>query len=143
MKRIDIIYDAHPYSVAAAISRFASSLDGLFRGVLADPAFARIVDRDLMDGQHRNPTADPTYFTTTFFHHPDELRAEVRESGLRVEALLAVEGPGWLLPQDATDWNASDPEDPLRVLLRRVESEPSLLGASAHLLAVGRREEDR
>jgi ubiquinone/menaquinone biosynthesis C-methylase UbiE len=128
--------------LAAAISRFASFLYGVFRGVLGDPAFARIVEGDLKDGQHRNPTSDPSYFTTTFFHHPEELRAEVGEAGLGVEALLAVEGPGWLLWDDVRDWSLWDPEDPLRVWLRRVESEPSLLGASAHFLAVGRREEE-
>jgi ubiquinone/menaquinone biosynthesis C-methylase UbiE len=39
--------------VAAAISRFASMMDGLLRGSLDDPAFGAIVDRDLRDGQHR------------------------------------------------------------------------------------------
>lgn len=30
-----------------------------------------------MDGQHRNPTGRPKYFMDTFFHHPDELEAEI------------------------------------------------------------------
>jgi ubiquinone/menaquinone biosynthesis C-methylase UbiE len=41
---------------AAAISRFASTMDGLLRGHLDDPAFEAIVERDLRDGQHRNPS---------------------------------------------------------------------------------------
>jgi hypothetical protein len=44
---------------AAAISRFASLLDGLVSGWLGDPAFDAIVDRDLAEGQHRNPTSRP------------------------------------------------------------------------------------
>src|SRR5204862_445674 len=72
---------------AAAISRFASALDGLVRGFLHDEQFVRIVERDLKDGQHRNPTEHPAYFTTAFFHHPDELRAEVEEAGFRLELL--------------------------------------------------------
>jgi ubiquinone/menaquinone biosynthesis C-methylase UbiE len=125
--------------LAIAISRFASLMDGLFRGFVRDPAFARIVERDLTDGQHRNPSDNPDWFTTAFFHHPEELAAEVRESGLELEAVLAVEGPGWLLKHAADDLR--DPALPpaLSGMLRRIEGEPSLLGASAHLMAVARR----
>jgi hypothetical protein len=41
---------------AAAISRFVSLLDGLVNGWLGAPSFDAIVERDLADGQHRNPT---------------------------------------------------------------------------------------
>ena len=43
----------------AAISRFASVLDGLFSGFLDDPHFAKIAKQDLVDGQHKNPTDHP------------------------------------------------------------------------------------
>jgi ubiquinone/menaquinone biosynthesis C-methylase UbiE len=123
--------------VAAGVSRFASLLSGLYDGFLADPAFRAIVERDLVDGQHRNPTAHD-YFTTTFFHHPDELRAEVAEAGFSVDALLGVEGPGWALPDLPARW--ADPQRRAEILAaaRVVESEPSLLGLHAHVLAVGR-----
>jgi ubiquinone/menaquinone biosynthesis C-methylase UbiE len=125
--------------LAAGISRFASMLDGLVRDFLEDPRFAAIAARDLADGQHRNPTGEPAYFTTAFFHRPEDLRAEVQDAGLRHEAMLAVEGPGWLLQDLDARW-----KDPVRreILLRTVraiEREESLLGASAHLLAVARR----
>jgi len=42
--------------IAAAISRFASTLDGLRGDYLEDPAFASVVAQDLSDGRHRNPT---------------------------------------------------------------------------------------
>ena len=60
--------------VAAAISRFASTLDGLLRGYLDEPGFEAIVERDVRDGQHRNPTGRPEWFTTAFFHLPEESR---------------------------------------------------------------------
>ena len=56
--------------LAAAISRFASTLDGLRLGLLDDPVFARLAEQDLRDGQHRNPTEEPRYFTTAYFHRP-------------------------------------------------------------------------
>jgi SAM-dependent methyltransferase len=124
---------------AAAISRFASTYDGLLRGFLEDPTFEEIVERDVREGQHRNPTGRPEWFTTAYFHLPEELRDEAIEAGLNVEALAGIEGPAWVLP-DLDSWL----EDPLRrsrllEAIRRVESEPSLLGASAHILVVGRR----
>lgn len=60
--------------VAAAISRFSSLLDGLRFEWLADEAFAAIVAQDLATGQHRNPdpVGRPEWFTTAWFHRPDE-----------------------------------------------------------------------
>jgi ubiquinone/menaquinone biosynthesis C-methylase UbiE len=122
---------------AAAISRFASLLDGLRGSVFGDEAFVRIVERDLTDGQHRNDTDNPHYFTTAFFHHPGELSAEVTEAGFALTGLYAVEGPGALLPDFDGVWENPQSRERLLELLRRVESEPALLGASPHLLAVG------
>jgi SAM-dependent methyltransferase len=123
-------------AVAAAISRFASTCDGLLRGYLDEPGFEAMVERVLRDGQHRNPTGRPEWFTTAYFHLPEELGQEVTEAGLRLQAVLAVEGPAWMLAD--IQERLADPARRERVLaaIRRVETEPSLLGASAHLLAV-------
>jgi ubiquinone/menaquinone biosynthesis C-methylase UbiE len=123
---------------AAAISRFASTYDGLLRGFLEDPGFEEIVERDVREGQHRNPTGRLKWFTSAYFHHPEELRDEVIKAGFVVETLVGIEGPGWVLP-DLDSW-LKDPPRRSRLLeaVRRVEKEPSLLGASAHILLVGR-----
>jgi SAM-dependent methyltransferase len=125
--------------LAAAISRFASALDGLCRGFLKDPQFAEIVRRDLTDGQHRNPTGRPEYFMDTFFHHPDELRGEVAEAGFAAARVYGVEGPGWLVPEFDAWWENGEHRDRLLQLARVLEAEPSLSGASAHLVAVAAR----
>jgi SAM-dependent methyltransferase len=124
---------------AAAISRFASTIDGLFNGYLADDEFGAIVERDVREGQHRNPTGRLGWFTTAYFHLPGELRGEAREAGLAVVGLFGVEGPAWNMP-DLDAW-LEDPRRRAKLMaaLRRVETEPDLLGASAHLLLVGRR----
>jgi ubiquinone/menaquinone biosynthesis C-methylase UbiE len=125
--------------IAAAISRFASTLDGLRGGYLEDPAFAAVADGDRRDGRHRNPTGDPAYFTTAYFHRPEDLTAELSAAGLAHEATLAVEGAGWLL----ADLNARLADERRRAVLlaalAALEAEPTLLGVSAHLLAVARR----
>jgi ubiquinone/menaquinone biosynthesis C-methylase UbiE len=125
--------------VAAAISRFASALYGLRGRYLDDPAFAAVALRNLADGQHRNPAGHPTYFTTAFFHHPDELRQEVTDAGLTGVQLLAVGGPTWLLQDFDAHWDDPGRRERLLDVVRRVEADPSLLGASAHLLAVARK----
>ncbi|HET6326921.1 MAG TPA: class I SAM-dependent methyltransferase [Planctomycetaceae bacterium] len=123
---------------AGAISRFASLLDGLTRNFVDDPAFLPILTEDLETGQHRNPEHHPDYFTTTFFHHPDELAEEVAEAGFVLDSLLPVEGSAWLLPNLAERLRDSAKRMQLMDLLRAVEEEPSLIGVSAHFLAVAR-----
>jgi SAM-dependent methyltransferase len=76
------------YIFAAAISRFASLFDGLARGFLFDPAFRMIVEQDLQDGQHRNPSGAPHWFTTAYFHHPDDLREEAEAAGVEIVTIL-------------------------------------------------------
>jgi ubiquinone/menaquinone biosynthesis C-methylase UbiE len=125
--------------VAAAISRFASTIDGLLRGFLLDPEFEAIVERDVREGQHRNPTERAEWFTTAHFHLPGELRGEVKEAGFTVEALVGTEGPAWAVP-DLDAWlEVPRRRVTLLAAIERVEAEPSLIGASAHLLVVGRR----
>jgi len=123
---------------ATAISRFASLIDGLRSGWLGDPIFRAIVDRDLAEGQHRNPTDRPEWFTTAYFHHPAELSNEAEEADLAPDGLFGIEGPGWLLP-DLWD----DPRNRLAILdvARAAEEEPTLLGVSAHLLLIAHRAE--
>jgi hypothetical protein len=123
--------------VVAAISRYASALDGLARQLAGDPAFVRMRDQDLRDGQHRNATMRPDYFTTSYFHKPEDLRTELETAGFHDVCVFGVEGPGWIVSDFEDRWA----DDALRAdilnVARAVESEPSILGASAHLLAVG------
>ncbi len=120
--------------IAVAISRFASLLDGLKRHILGDQQFAARVAEDLRSGQHRNVAGGgrPEWFTTAYFHRPDELRAEAVEGGLSEPRLFAIEGPAWMV---------EDPDELATQLdsARAVESEPSLLSASAHILAATHR----
>lgn len=120
----------------AAISRFASILDGMVNGYLSDPRFSAIVDEDLREGIHRNLTGNIEYFTTAYFHHPDELTAELVDAGFVVDALYGIEGPGWLRSEL---WEEPGGREAILRVARAVESEPTMIGVSAHLLAVGHR----
>jgi SAM-dependent methyltransferase len=125
--------------LAAGISRWASALDGLARELLRDPDFAPIVERDLRDGHHQNPTARLDYFTTAFFHRPEDLRAEVGDAGMDVEGLYGIEGPAWMLPDLDDRWHDPARREIILQVARALESEPSMIGCSAHLMVVGRK----
>ncbi len=122
--------------IAVGISRFASLLDGLKRGTLDDAVFRPIVERDLDSGQHRNPEVRtrPEFFTTAYLHRPEDLRDEAEAAGLVDVSLFAVEGPSWIV---------EDPADLDNQLFaaRAVESEPSLMGATSHVMVIGHRAE--
>jgi hypothetical protein len=101
---------------------------------LLSPDFEETVARELPHGRHDQPPHRE--FTTAYFHLSDDLAAEVRAAGFELTTLVGIEGPAAFLP-DTDAWL----DDPARraVLLRalaRIEAEPSLLGASPHLLAV-------
>ena len=126
---------------AAAISRFASLLDGLDKGFIFDEAGAQMVEEDLATGQHRNPLDNPAWFTTAYFHRPEDLGRECLEVNLDVLAVIGVEGPAGWLPHLAELWDIPEGRETILRSAALVESETSLLGVSPHLIAVGRTRE--
>ena len=120
----------------AAISRFASLLDGLSTGNFRDAQFREIVAADLASGQHRNPMNHPAYFTTAYFHRPEELHSEVREAGFGEVQIFALEGPAWCTTLFGEAWEDPAQRQELMKFLSAIEREPSILGASAHMIAV-------
>lgn len=124
---------------AAGISHFASLLDSLTHGFFDDPVFAPILECDLEDGQHRNPTGNPLYFTDAYFHRPGELSRELLAAGFQVVEIVAIEGPGWLAKDFDRLWNDPAQRERLLSVVRKVEKEPSILGATAHIMAIGRK----
>jgi ubiquinone/menaquinone biosynthesis C-methylase UbiE len=123
----------------AAISHFASLFDSLTHGFFDDPEFAAIVERDLEDGQHRNSTPNPVYFTDAYLQRPGELSRELLAAGFQVVALVAIEGPGWLARDFDRLWNDPAQRERLLAAVRKVEREPSILGATSHIMGIGRK----
>ncbi len=126
---------------AVAISRYASTLRGMTDGIM-DPEYIKIVDRDLRDGQHRNPNEHPAYFTTAYLHRPEELESEIEVVGFDVEGLFGIQGPGWLLQNLEEQWADRNCRERLLNIARSLESEPSAIGVSTHIMAIARKTED-
>ena len=104
---------------AAAISRFASLIESLSGGFFDRPEFAPILDRDIEDGQHRNPTDNLRYFTNSFFHRPEELAFELTEAGFQIVELVGIEGPGWLAKDFDQLWHQPEQRARLLAILRK------------------------
>ena len=123
--------------ISAVISRYASLIDGLHRNLIADPQFVKILNKDLENAIHINPTDNPEYFTTSYFHTPDEIESEILECDLQLEKLIAVESLGWL-----SDFSSANERNTNLVLdlLRRVETNRDLLASSPHILAIARKQ---
>jgi SAM-dependent methyltransferase len=124
--------------VAAAISRWAPRLDG----VVGQKLYERIPEAlgelpDLERTGWMQPLFPGSF--TGYSHRPRQLRAEVREAGLQVLAVVGIEGVSYLL-SDLQD-RISD-QHALQVLLdsaHALEAVPELLGVSPHLLITARR----
>ena len=124
--------------IAAAISRYASLFEGFFRSMIDEPGFTGMMRTDLRNGVHLNPDQHPRRFTTSYFHTPEELSAEITAVGLIGAAVLPVEGMlGWA--PGISDRLADESQRELVLdLLAETESDPALRAATSHLLGVGR-----
>ncbi len=125
--------------VVAAISRLASMLGGFSDGAIRDERFRAIVARDLADGCHRNPERIRGWFTTAFFHAPEQLRAEIEAAGLEAADVVGVEGPAWLWGDRGLEPDDAQWREAALWAARTVESEPDFIPVSAHMLGIARR----
>jgi len=122
--------------LAEVIGRHTWALDASLQELLAVPKTRRDIERTVATGLTQDPAAVPEGSFWAYFHRLDELRAELAAAGFEGIELVAVEGFAWLLPD--LERRMADPEPLLRVL-RLTESEPSLLGCSAHVIGVADR----
>jgi ubiquinone/menaquinone biosynthesis C-methylase UbiE len=122
--------------VALALSRFYPLFEEPVTGMAGwDDGAARFV----ADGVYRNQTGDVSGFTTSYFHRPEDLASEVSDAGLLLDEIVGVTGIVKLLLPDLGERLADDSaREAVTGLLRLLESEPSLLGASQHLAALVR-----
>lgn len=124
--------------MAVAISRFASALAGIAQGSIRDQRFVQIVEQDLRTGQHRNETDNLCYFTTAYFHRPEEFRMELAEGGFPDPYVCAIEGPIWNVQQ----FTSAEQQGQLMATVSAAESEAALIGASAHIMGIGTKQNE-
>ncbi len=126
---------------AAAISRYAALLDLLVRlDRLHEPEVMAVAREAARSGRFAGARAG--LFTNAYFHRPSELRAEVEAAGYVGAAVYNIEGPGFVVPDLPERWEDPARRQALLEAARLVESDPEMLAAASHLLAVARRPND-
>lgn len=122
--------------LAEAITRHAWLIEATVRDILSEPGIWEDFERNLTTGLSQDPDQTPDGSFFAYFHRPDELEAELHMAGLGDITLIAVEGFGRILGDLATRM-----EDPAALLrsLRLCETEPSMLGVSAHIVGLARK----
>jgi ubiquinone/menaquinone biosynthesis C-methylase UbiE len=122
--------------LAATIGRYASLLDGFWYNFVNDPVFEKIMRRDLLDGNHYNPSGKLHYFTDAHFHTQKEIEEEFEVAAFAEVWIKAVEGFGWLIPGFAERWNDPEGREKLLTYIRQTESDPTMIGMSAHAITI-------
>jgi SAM-dependent methyltransferase len=122
--------------LAEVITRFAWVMDATRQHRLDESQTWDDFDWILRTGQSKDPDklADGAFWA--YFHRLDELESELTAAGFTDVRLLAVEGFAWLLG-DLAD-RLTRPAELLRAV-RLTESQPSMLGASPHVIGWARR----
>jgi SAM-dependent methyltransferase len=122
---------------SAGISRYAALLDLLVRlDRLHEPDVWVRVREAVATGVFRGHAEG--LFTTAYFHLPEELEEELSSAGFSEIEVFNIEGPGFLVDNFADRWADPAKREAMLEAARLVEQAPSMMGASSHLLAVGR-----
>jgi SAM-dependent methyltransferase len=119
---------------AATISRFAALFDGLRAGWYAERLDSVIT---VLETAVSPRTLHG--FTTAYFHRAGQVPGEFVAAGLGGVAQYMVEGPAWWFGDLSDQVDDAERRASLLDGLRRVEREPSLFDASAHVLTLGSR----
>lgn len=125
--------------LCAAISRYATMIDGYFKDIIKDSTFEKMVRNDLNNGQHRNNTSSFNYFTTAYLHHPEELKEEIKNAGFEFDRVLPIEGFGCALPNFDEKWKDEKYKNSLLEILEIIENDSSITGITAHLMGIGKK----
>ncbi|MBN2003601.1 MAG: methyltransferase domain-containing protein [Anaerolineae bacterium] len=122
--------------LAFAITRYAGLIYGLTKGLVFDPAYHAMIANEVRTGRRENPPPHTFTFPNAFFHLPEELRAEIRKSGLDHETILGILGPAWLVPDLDKSWQDPAEREVILDIARLTENEPAL---GPRLMAVARK----
>jgi 2-polyprenyl-3-methyl-5-hydroxy-6-metoxy-1,4-benzoquinol methylase len=125
---------------AAAISKFASLIDGFRSDFVEDNEFKRILVGDLKNGKHINNTNNKHYFTSAYFHYPDELKNEIEETGIVCKKVLSVEGFSCCIRDIEIKLKDEGYKKFILECIKKTEEESSIMGMSFHLLGIGKKE---
>lgn len=79
------------------------------------------------------------YWTDAYFHKPEELENELKESGFKETKLFVIEGLSWAFPLKKEIVENKKLLEKLLHFLEIIENEKSFIGTGSHIMAIGRK----
>lgn len=133
---------------AAALTPYAVLLDNITRYApddgevyLEDPAFLKMVGRELADGSHINPNkVNYSGLGSAHLHTAKALRTELKAGGFSELTVHGVMGGAWIARDIDTLWKKETSRNALMNTVRLMDTHEEIIGLSCHLLAVAKKE---
>lgn len=128
---------------SAGISKFSSTTWAVStygeNNCLEDPAYQAMIREELTSGNHNRPKEYPRFLARAFFHTPDQLRGELESAEFCTVKKCAIEGIAWFPPSLNEKWENGKSREILLDIIRKTESEESILGMSPHFMIVSKK----
>ncbi len=122
-----------------AINYTASTLVGLWQGLIHESRFYKMCIEELTTGIHNPPTDLPWLLADAYYHNPSILKSELVDCGFEFTNLHAVEGMAWLDSKYFENMANSVRRDNLMNLIEQTECDPNLLAFSPHMMIAGKK----
>jgi len=112
-------------------------IDGFQFGLVNDNEFVNIMQKDIKTGLHIDTSQNKKYFTDSYFHHPQEVSHEFKDTGFLFEDLIAVTSFACTISDIEEKLKDENYRRVLLSTIKLVEKEPSLIGISSHYMGIG------
>ena len=122
-----------------AINHTASTIAALLNGFIHAPEIFDMCIEELKRGIHTPPKSMPGVLPSAYFHRPDELKAELEETGLTYLDIYAVEGLIWMDKNYFETRSDAKKKEKIMELMKVTENDPALLSLSPHMMIAGRK----
>lgn len=122
-----------------AINYSASTIVGLMNGLIHGPSFLEMCKSELTTGIHNAPSDLPWVMAESFYHKPEQLKAEFEAAGFQYDKLYAVEGITWLDKHYFESMLNAKKRKNLDALTKITENDESLLALSPHMMIAARK----
>ena len=124
--------------LAAGISRFAPFIHFVQMNQLGKKGISKLLEEGLVVGKQDIPLGEQGIFSI-YCHLPDELAKELARANFKDVKLLGIEGPCWGFSSLKEIIEDKKSLEIFLCLLEKMEAETSLIGASDHIMAIGRK----
>jgi len=118
---------------ASVISRFQSYIDMMHKEISCSRM--DLIKKELLTGLHFSENSK----MHIYFHHPKELKDELRKSRFKSISLRGIEGPVWHQESTQNLQHEEKKWEKLLNLLELIEREEAIIGSSAHIMAIAKK----